>query len=161
SRERRVRSMNRVFSRWARDDVRGTVLARSLGWRTRSPRARPGPRRPRGRNSFVSAEPIDARAATEFWANGEIGDTPLETLRAIQQTSEVSMGPRSRRRLLGPLNRLFRTGTLVGLSDGQLLERFVRYHDEAAEAAFEVLVERHGPMVLGVCRRVLRDLHDA
>ena len=31
---------------------------------------------------------------------------------------------------------------------------------DAAEAAFEVLVLRHGPMVLGVCRRVLRDPHE-
>jgi RNA polymerase sigma factor (sigma-70 family) len=45
-----------------------------------------------------------------------------------------------------------------GRSDRDLLERFVRQRDEAAFAA---LVERHGPMVLGVCRRVLRDAHDA
>src|SRR5579884_3239996 len=45
-----------------------------------------------------------------------------------------------------------------GLSDGQLLARFVAARDEAS---FVALVRRHGPMVLGVCRRVLRDLHDA
>ena len=38
-------------------------------------------------------------------------------------------------------------------SDRQLLERFVRRHDQPAFAA---LLRRHGPMVLGVCRRVLR-----
>ena len=46
----------------------------------------------------------------------------------------------------------------AGLSDGQLLECFVRDRDEAAVAA---LVRRHGPMVWGVCRRVLRIHQDA
>ena len=45
-----------------------------------------------------------------------------------------------------------------GLSDGQLLERFVRQRDEAA---FEVLVWRHGPMVLGVGHRLLHNREDA
>jgi RNA polymerase sigma factor (sigma-70 family) len=45
-----------------------------------------------------------------------------------------------------------------GLSDAQLLERFARYRDEAA---FEVLVWRHGPMVLSVARRILGNGHDA
>jgi RNA polymerase sigma factor (sigma-70 family) len=43
-------------------------------------------------------------------------------------------------------------------ADGQLLERFVRQRDQDA---FQALLQRHGPMVLGVCRRVLRDLHAA
>jgi RNA polymerase sigma factor (sigma-70 family) len=43
-------------------------------------------------------------------------------------------------------------------SDSQLLQRFHAEHDEAA---FAELVQRHGPMVLGVCRRILRDEHDA
>ncbi len=46
-------------------------------------------------------------------------------------------------------------------SDAQLLERFLEGHDEGAESAFNVLVERHGPMVLAVCHRVLNDPHDA
>jgi RNA polymerase sigma factor (sigma-70 family) len=43
-------------------------------------------------------------------------------------------------------------------TDAQLLECFVRCRDETAVAA---LVRRHGPMVWGVCRRVLGNLQDA
>jgi RNA polymerase sigma factor (sigma-70 family) len=43
------------------------------------------------------------------------------------------------------------------LSDAQLLERFSRERDEGA---FAVLVRRHGPLVLGVCGRVLRQVED-
>jgi RNA polymerase sigma factor (sigma-70 family) len=43
-------------------------------------------------------------------------------------------------------------------SDAQLLERFAAARDEDA---FELLTRRHGPMVLGVCRRVLGDAHEA
>lgn len=44
------------------------------------------------------------------------------------------------------------------VTDRQLLERFAQKRDEQA---FTVLVERHGPMVLAVCRRVLGDSHAA
>src|SRR5437868_5098420 len=44
------------------------------------------------------------------------------------------------------------------LGDGELLRRFSARHDEAA---FALLVQRHGPMVLGVCRRLLDDWHNA
>jgi RNA polymerase sigma factor (sigma-70 family) len=43
-------------------------------------------------------------------------------------------------------------------TDAQLLESFSARQDEAA---FEALLRRHGPMVLGVCRRVLRHAQDA
>jgi RNA polymerase sigma factor (sigma-70 family) len=45
-----------------------------------------------------------------------------------------------------------------GQSDAQLLKRFADHRDETA---FEALVKRFGPMVLGVCRRVLHDPNDA
>ena len=73
----------------------------------------------------------------------------------------MPMRPGSKQGMFGAIGRLFRTGTAAGLSDAQLLERFLQRHDEAAEAAFAALVERHGPMVLAVCRRVLNDPHDA
>jgi RNA polymerase sigma factor (sigma-70 family) len=47
---------------------------------------------------------------------------------------------------------------LADQSDSQLLERFVARREQAA---FEVLVRRHGGMVLSVCRRQLRNSHDA
>jgi RNA polymerase sigma factor (sigma-70 family) len=61
------------------------------------------------------------------------------------------------------LRGLRRLGDRPGgaLTDAQVLDRFVRCRDEAA---FEVLVWRHGPLVLGVCRRLLRheqDIEDA
>ncbi len=59
------------------------------------------------------------------------------------------------------LNRLFGAGSAVGLTDGELLERFAHRRDEAAEAAFESILARHGAMVLTVCRQVLGDAHAA
>jgi RNA polymerase sigma factor (sigma-70 family) len=49
-------------------------------------------------------------------------------------------------------------GPVPGLSDRELLRRFVV---EGDEAALEAVVRRHGPLVRGVCRRMLRNLHDA
>src|SRR5690242_911797 len=63
--------------------------------------------------------------------------------------------------LLRDIQILFDTGTAGGLSDRQLLERFVGGRDASSEAAFEVLVLRHGPMVLRVCRNLLHDPNDA
>jgi serpin B len=56
------------------------------------------------------------------------------------------------------LRRLADAGEAGALSDAELLQRFVRCRDEAA---FEVLLWRHGPLVLGVCQRVLRHEQDA
>ena len=61
-------------------------------------------------------------------------------------------------RLLDQLRQAARRSADDRLSDGQLLERFIVCRDEAA---FTALVRRHGPMVLGVCRRVVGTFHDA
>ena len=59
------------------------------------------------------------------------------------------------------IDALFRTGTAIGLCEGSLLDRFRNAPADQAEAAFAVLVEGHGSMVLHVCRRILGDRHDA
>jgi RNA polymerase sigma factor (sigma-70 family) len=56
------------------------------------------------------------------------------------------------------IHLLFGEGTLAGLPDAQILERYVAQSDELA---FTALVQRHGPMVLAVCRSVLDDPNDA
>jgi RNA polymerase sigma factor (sigma-70 family) len=54
------------------------------------------------------------------------------------------------------LRRLFDDGAVAGLTDAQLLDRIAR-RGEAAEAAFEAILTRHGSAVLACCRRVLSD----
>ena len=49
-------------------------------------------------------------------------------------------------------------GAVGSLTDAELLERYLSGRDEAA---FEALIDRHGPMVLRVCRGVLDDLHES
>jgi RNA polymerase sigma factor (sigma-70 family) len=56
------------------------------------------------------------------------------------------------------LQTLFDVGVMESLTDGQLLNRSMELREGAV---FEAIVHRHGPMVWGVCRRVLRDHHDA
>jgi RNA polymerase sigma factor (sigma-70 family) len=74
----------------------------------------------------------------------------------------MSVGPSLT--LLRDIQTLFDSGTAAGLTDRQLLERFIARRDASAEEAFEVLILRHGPMVLRVCRNALadpNDIHDA
>jgi RNA polymerase sigma factor (sigma-70 family) len=61
----------------------------------------------------------------------------------------------------GWMRTLFSAGALGSLGDGPLLELYRTRRDEVGELAFAVLVERHGPMVLGVCRRMQLDPEDA
>ena len=60
--------------------------------------------------------------------------------------------------VLRHLDRLMGRSATDQLEDGPLLDRFTQQRDEAA---FALLVERHGPLVMGVCRRLLHDEHEA
>src|SRR5882762_8057034 len=66
--------------------------------------------------------------------------------------------PSRQKAILPHVCRLIHAQFAADLTDGQLLERFVDGHDPEAFAA---LVRRHGRTVLGVCRRVLINAHDA
>ncbi len=56
---------------------------------------------------------------------------------------------------------IFHVGATGNLTDGQLLERFLTAEGQSAELAFAAIVERHGPLVHGVCHAILREDHDA
>ncbi len=59
---------------------------------------------------------------------------------------------------LRQISGLFADGTATGLADSELLDRFLAQGDAAA---FEALQVRHGPMVMSVCRGILRNPNDA
>ena len=60
--------------------------------------------------------------------------------------------------VVGHLRHLLNPQAAGDQTDGQLLERFLAHREEAAFAA---VVQRHGPLVLGLCRRLLGNVHDA
>jgi RNA polymerase sigma factor (sigma-70 family) len=68
----------------------------------------------------------------------------------------MSMGHRNQ--LLDQVRRAAFGLSAEQVTDGELLDRFLARREEAA---FEALVRRHGPMVLGVCQRVIGNCHDA
>jgi RNA polymerase sigma factor (sigma-70 family) len=59
------------------------------------------------------------------------------------------------------LGTLFASGSVAGIRDHELLERFLFRRDEVGEAAFTALVVRYGPMVLKVCRGIVKNSADA
>src|SRR5271166_4540853 len=70
----------------------------------------------------------------------------------------MAMATSHANQVLDNLRRVVLLPNGADLTDGQLLHCFLEYREEAA---FEALVRRHGPMVLGVCRRVLGSCDDA
>jgi RNA polymerase sigma factor (sigma-70 family) len=63
--------------------------------------------------------------------------------------------------VLREIGELFANGAAGTATDGELLARFLDRRGEASESAFASIVERHGPMVLRVCRILTGDTHDA
>jgi RNA polymerase sigma factor (sigma-70 family) len=79
-------------------------------------------------------------------ANAAAGDN-LMSIRLSKETCES-------------IHALFHWGAMGTWTDSQLIAQFLG-EQEASEPAFRVLIHRHGPMVLGICRRVLGDEHAA
>jgi RNA polymerase sigma factor (sigma-70 family) len=73
-------------------------------------------------------------------------------------SAQTTMANKPLNGILKRIRTLAEVQTGRALTDRELLARFVADKDEAA---FTVLIERHGPMVFGVCQRALRNAHDA
>ncbi len=86
-------------------------------------------------------------------------ESPSEgtNLAEMRKRGESDMADSRAGRVLGHLHHLL-SPTATRTGDGMLLERFVRQRDEEA---FAELVSRHGPLVFGLCRRLLGNVQDA
>jgi Sigma-70 region 2 len=65
-------------------------------------------------------------------------------------------------RIGADLVTLFEMGASGSVDDAELVRRFINGRgDRGSQVAFEAIVERHGGLVRGICRRILRDSHAA
>src|SRR5258707_4652594 len=70
------------------------------------------------------------------------------------------MSKRYNKAVLNDLATLWGEGSHAGSTDAELVTRYAGGEEKAAESAFSALMTRHGPLVLGTCRRLLRDPSD-
>jgi RNA polymerase sigma factor (sigma-70 family) len=111
-------------------------------------------------STWIREPAITGRAAKKkSEKNGLVGRIRVVTRKRRRRGRSLNvMANAAFRPVLQQVERIFGPGTVIGLTDDQLLERFAARRDEVA---FEALLARHGPMVLGICRRLLRDPHAA
>src|SRR5437867_2329585 len=107
-------------------------------------RPRPCTRSPGGCSDAESREGFAPRAPQSWWTAEFDRGSVMATARLQGVIHHLGLAVAAR--------------DSAGVPDAQLVQRFVRQRDEAA---FELLVWRHGKMVLGTCRRLLRDAHEA
>ena len=117
--------------------------------------SKPDDRHPSGGHRSHERIPIRSQPGIESWTSRQYSANSERHRGSCQNarehgTSDIQLA-RSADRIA------VRGGAVSGLSDRQLLDRFVARRDAGGEAAFAALVARHGPMVLLVCRRLLGD----
>ncbi len=96
--------------------------------------------------------PEETRNRFRLWLHYKSQRQPLRaSIVHLKQTAALIHGVQS----------LFESGAIGQQTDGELLRQFCERRDQRADHAFAALVERHGPMVLRVCRSILRNEHDA
>ena len=71
------------------------------------------------------------------------------------------MKPRKTASAWREIETLVNVGSLGVMTDGQLLDRFLDNPGPGREESFRIIVERHGPMVLALCRSLVSDPHEA
>ncbi len=108
----------------------------------------------------IACSAINFEDSQEKWTRRPLEHKYRENVFERTETAATMSGGSSRQ-VLRQLNTLFHCGVAGPLGDEELLEQFVAGSEEAAEGAFAALVDRHGAMVLGVCRRVLGNRHAA
>src|SRR5262249_18630434 len=133
-------------TRWARCCAASCATGFSRGART----ARPA--RIRAPDTTSRNDP------REFRAPNPAGRALSGSEPEVEPDGDSGMAKKSLNGCLRHVCKLAAVQTARQLGDRELLVRFVAEKDEAA---FAVLVERHGAMVLGVCRRMLGSAHDA
>jgi RNA polymerase sigma factor (sigma-70 family) len=99
---------------------------------------------------------VTPAAVVRSAANGTAGNGPIAA--APTTSTQLSADAPGKMVTGGRAAANASTGLLNGVSDGNLLQRFVANRDQTAFAA---LVQRYGGMVLGVCQKVIGDYHAA
>src|SRR5262245_29679788 len=105
---------------------------------------------------IIGAPPVsDATFSRNFRFPPPFRETTLEE---GMRPSGANMASRAFSSVLRYLHRAVGGPNAPEQGDGQLLERFITGHDQAA---LDAIIQRHGRLVWGVCQRLLHDPHDA
>ena len=126
-------------------------VADVLAEQIREPRERPEP----------ANKPISSDFFPNLGYDSQRRDSTSRCYSDSRRAEPAVMASPAAASVVQQIGSLFDGSSVAGLSDRQLLERFSAKRDLVGEAAFAALVVRHGPMVLGVCRQLLGDRHDA